>query len=218
MVLVGILAVAGILALNLAQPGKTPAPGTSGSPASSASSAATPGASSKLSSAPGTTLPTNGTQTAAPSLPATPGPSPGTPEAALLAHIPEAIRATCTTAAGKGAIIVSATCSSADGSITVTYNQYDAADAMDGDYTNLRLDSAIEPDTGTCEDHATWPAESSYKVEGEPAGRRLCTDKPGSPTIFWTDDRLMILSQAVSNTTDYVRLVDFWTNEAGPVL
>jgi hypothetical protein len=218
---VGVLAVAGILALNLAQPAKSPIPGASGSPTSSAShtpSVATPGASSKSSSSPGSDSPTNGTPTAVPSLPATPGASPGTSEAALLAHIPAAIRATCSTAGGKGAIIVSATCTSADGSISVTYNQYDAVDAMEGDLTNLRLDSGIEPDTGTCEDHATWPAESSYKVEDEPAGRRLCTDQPGSPTIFWTDDRLIILSQAVSQTTDYERLVDFWTNEAGPVL
>ena len=34
-----------------------------------------------------------------------------------------------------------------------------------------------------CEDPTTWPAEGVYQVEGTPAGRRLCTNTAGVPTI-----------------------------------
>ena len=48
------------------------------------------------------------------------------------------------------------------------------------------------------------------------AGRWLCTDTPGTPTIYWTDERLQILSQASQSLGDHTRLVDFWMNESGP--
>lgn len=88
---------------------------------------------------------------------------------------------------------------------------------MDAAYKTLRDRAQIEPDTGSCEDHNTWPAEGSYKVENEPAGRRLCADQPGSSTIYWTDDRLTILSTAATSTGDYAGLLQFWMNEAGPI-
>lgn len=113
--------------------------------------------------------------------------------------------------------MASAACTSPDGTITLTYSSYDAANALDAAYEELRATTQIDPDSGRCEDHATWPAESSYEVQNEPAGRRLCTDEAGSPTIYWTDDRLVILSQAASTTGDAEALVEFWATEAGPI-
>lgn len=217
-VVIGSLVVLLLVALNLAKHGASPIPtiGASNLPSGTAPSGAT-SSQPASSAASGLTSPlasASGSSSAIPAL----QPSPGTPEADLLTHIPAAIASSCTTAPASGSVVVSATCSVDAGGITVTYSEYDSADAMNAAYTKLRLDSQIESGTGTCEDHSTWPAEGPYNVENAPAGRRLCTDQPGSPTIFWTDDRLNFLSQASSQTTDYTRLVDFWTNEAGPVL
>jgi hypothetical protein len=86
---------------------------------------------------------------------------------------------------------------------------------MDAAYQAAFTAQQIDPDTGSCDVHTTWPAESAYQVEGQPAGRRLCADVQGSPTILWTDERLTIYSSATGS--DPVRLVQFWTSEAGPV-
>ena len=86
---------------------------------------------------------------------------------------------------------------------------------MNAAFDTLFAKAQIDPNSGSCEDHATWPAESSYDAAGAPAGRRYCTDAPGTPTIYWTDERLNILSTATG--ADPATLVDFWTNEAGPV-
>jgi hypothetical protein len=46
----------------------------------------------------------------------------------------------------------------------------------------------------------------------------LCEDIDGLPTIYWTDQRLAILAQAASESSDSAPLVEFWTHEAGPIL
>jgi hypothetical protein len=155
--------------------------------------------------------------TSAGSVPPTTIPSAGTPEAALLVHVPDAIRPTCTTTPGVDDVLASADCTSVDGALTVTYVQYASAAPMNQAYGDAVGRSQIEPNTGSCEEHDTWPAESSYDVDGELAGRRLCTDNPGSPTIVWTYDSLAIISQAASQGGDAAGLVEFWTTEAGPV-
>ena len=99
----------------------------------------------------------------------------------------------------------------------MTYDQYGDATSMDADYEAIFAKEQIDANSGSCEDHGTWPAEGAYQVEEAPAGRRLCTDRPGSPTIYWTDDLLTILSTASSPSGDAAGLVQFWTNEAGPI-
>jgi len=132
-------------------------------------------------------------------------------------HVPDTIRATCTTTPGTGTVLASADCTSSDATITVTYTQYADAASMNAAFDDAFSKAQIEANTGSCEDHATWPAESSYDVDGLPVGRRLCTDSPGSPTIVWTDERVTIISQAASSAGDPAALIDFWTNEAGPL-
>ena len=105
-----------------------------------------------------------------------------------------------------------------DGAIEVTYFQYDGQDSMFQAYEGFRLVSQIEPESGDCQDPASWPAENGYNIGGQPAGRWLCTEALGQTTIYWTDDRLEILSQATHTTSDYARLVQFWIEESGPNL
>jgi hypothetical protein len=170
------------------QPGPTPTL-TTGSP--TATTAATPGA---------------------------PPPSAGTPEALLLAHIPEGLRATCTTAtAASSPGIEMANCTANAGAITVNYSEYASADLMNGAYQEEFANAQIDANSGSCEDHSTWPAEGTYDVEGQSVGRRLCIDEQGQPSISWTDDRLNILAHATTAGTDAAALVGFWATQAGPI-
>ena len=107
-----------------------------------------------------------------------------------------------------------ADCSGDGGAITVSYSEYPSTDTLATTLNALRVESGIDPDSGNCSNHASWPAEGVYSVSGPTAGRYLCTDVPGQPTIYWTDEQLLILSQASGPDAD--RLVDFWLNEAGP--
>ena len=86
---------------------------------------------------------------------------------------------------------------------------------MDAAFQSAFADQQIDPGTGSCEDHGTWPAEGPYGVESSPVGRRLCADWQGEPTIYWTDERLNIYASATA--ADPVRLIQFWTTEAGPI-
>lgn len=159
---------------------------------------------------------------ASPTLRPTPGgsivePSAGTPEAALLAHVPDAIRPTCSSGVstdGSAQALVNCVPSA---TVAVSYTQYADANGMDASYEQIFSALEIDRDSGSCEDHSTWPAESSYDVEGAPAGRRVCVDAAGTATIYWTDDRLLILSTANSPSADADALLNFWTNEAGPL-
>jgi hypothetical protein len=154
------------------------------------------------------------TATAAPTVPI---PS-GDVVAALLSHVPPPLLDTCVGNPGSAPIVASATCTADDGVIELTYSVYDSRDSMFQAYEGFRLVSEIEPDTGDCNDPSTWPAEAPYNVGGQPAGRWLCTEALGQTTIYWTDDRLNILSQATHTTADYARLVEFWVSESGPNL
>ena len=136
----------------------------------------------------------------------------------LLAHVPTAFAETCTASPGSAPIVASASCTADDGAIEVTYFQYDSQDSMFQAYEGFRLLSQIEPDTGDCQDASTWPTEDGYTISDQPAGRWLCTEALGQTSIYWTDDRLNILSQATHTTSDFARLVEFWFEESGPYL
>jgi hypothetical protein len=114
-----------------------------------------------------------------------------------------------------------ASCSADDGQLPVIYYLYATRDEMNATYDGFRETAQIEPDTGDCEFPETWPSEHGYTIANEPVGRYLCietgVDPQVVPTIYWTDDRFNILSQASSSLGDYQRLIDFWVSEAGPV-
>lgn len=161
---------------------------------------------------------------------ASPAPSPsgvvpsatpiGDPEEALRSHIPAAIRDTCfvSSPGEPSAILAIAVCDADDGDIRITYFQYASYDKMFSAYSGFRIASQIEPDSGDCDDPATWPTENSYDIGETTAGRLLCTEELSETSLYWTDDRLNILSQAVHTNGDHERLIQFWTSESGPDL
>lgn len=178
------------------------------------------------------TAPPPSSQTSAPTATAspTPTPSPTIPlptDAAgrLLAHIPAALRATCTTSSPQHAL-AAAECSPQQGGLTVRYTLYPDAESMDAAYSTIAAQAQIEPDTGSCfvaqangsvsATPDSWPSEQQYKVDGLPAGRYACLVLANQPTIAWSDERLDILGQASATSGDYDRLVTFWLRDAGP--
>lgn len=213
LLVVGGLAIILFFALNVGLFGPTPSPTTrpSGVPSAIPSaSALSPGPTSGGSATtPPSGEPATLPPTLAPSLP---------PDAAYLLHVPEPIRPTCTLEGSQGSVVQTANCTADGGALTIAYSQYDTPESLTSTFTDLRRGAQIEPDSGRCEDPATWPAEGVYSVGGEVVGRWLCLDGRTGPTIFWTDTRLNILAQLVGQPpADYARLVAFWTNEAGPV-
>ncbi len=154
-----------LFVLNMVAKPTTPAP--TNSPAASAApgtpAATVPGSPSASS------VPSVGPSSAATNAPPTPGssvvpPSAGTPAAQLLAHVPEAIRATCATSDGSGGVLVSASCTADGGTISVTYDQYGDATSMDAAYEDAFGKEQIDADSGSCEDHNTWPAEGAIQT------------------------------------------------------
>ncbi len=213
---VGIVTLLLLLALNLFN-GPGPNASASARPTgatSTISTTAAPGASA-------TPRPTDGAPTStATDPPLTPPPTPAgslSPEQALVAHVPEPIRATCVVEPGGGQAELVARCTADDSALALTYLQFATAEDMAAAFANRLEQSQIEPNTGRCEDQETWPAESEYGVGGQITGRRLCTDVPGTPTIFWTDDRLNIMGQASAESASFERLLQFWTDESGPI-
>lgn len=142
------------------------------------------------------------------------------PEEALLSHIPTAIADSCFVSAPDDAssIVALAVCEADDGDIRITYFQYDDHDSMFSAYSGFRIASQIEPDSGDCDDPVTWPTENSYNIGGVGAGRLLCTEELSETSLYWTDDRLNILTQATHTKGDHARLIEFWTSESGPEL
>ena len=188
-------------------------PSSPGPTQRASTSASTVAATPANSQAPRTGAPTTGASL----LPPTPRGSPTTAYEAFLLHVPDAIRPSCAqNATTDPAIEFSAQCATTDG-IVVIYDEYGSADAMNAAYQAEFASIHIDANSGSCEDHATWPAESTYDVNGAPAGHRLCADVAGAPTITWTDDQLGILSVATGSAADAPGLIAFWTNEAGPI-
>lgn len=171
--------------------------------------------------APGTPAPTGVIASPAPSPTGSVIPTIGVdPQQALLSHIPVDIADSCFVSApdDASAILALAVCDADGGDIRVTYFQYDDHDSMFSAYSGFRIASQIEPDSGDCDDKPTWPTENIYNIGEVPAGRLLCTEELSETSLYWTDDRLNILSQATHTGGDHERLIEFWTSESGPNL
>jgi hypothetical protein len=136
----------------------------------------------------------------------------------LLSHVPNEIVDSCTTTTGEGKVLARAKCSARDGKIEVTYFLYADFDSMFATYEGFREASQIERNSGNCNNPASWPAESDFAISGEPSGRFLCTEASGATTIYWTDSRLNIFSEATDTESDHARLVAFWVHDSGPNL
>jgi hypothetical protein len=153
--------------------------------------------------------------------PSVTGTFPSTAEAAVLRHVPEGLRGGCDSVDEIYATeIESVRCEPFNGP-TIDYtafgNGLDMSQAYQGD-----VDSADPAPTenGQC---ALGNYEYTYTVNGEPAGRILCTTYVSGRTgetfrvIEWTNDELRVLSYASSPTMTWGQMVEFWRGSAGPV-
>ena len=152
-----------------------------------------------------------------PSLSAFPNPN----EAAILAHIPEELRPSCSSVEELyDTEVDTVRCQPAGGpavDFTVFGNALDLAGAYQGD-----VDSADPAPTenGQC---SLANYESGYTIGGADAGRIMCTTYFSSKTkrthkvIEWTNDQLRILAYASSPTLTWDAMVDFWRYKAGPI-
>ena len=66
--------------------------------------------------------------------------------------------------------------------------------------------------TASC-DTGTW--SGAYQVDGQDVGQTTCWPQPNGHAIMWSDDRLAILSVAVSPSLDAPGLYQWWLG-AGP--
>lgn len=161
---------------------------------------------------------------AGPDAPASPGtsqePFPTAAEAALLEHIPSALRDTCSrtdfaVAEESTAAIV---CSAVVGgsSVTITYQSYDDAEGMDAAYSGNLEFMSVDRDSGACS--GEWPGEAAYNIDGEVAGRVGCSELGDfARFISWTDDRLLIHGYAEGFGVAKDAFHAWWLNESGPI-
>jgi hypothetical protein len=144
--------------------------------------------------------------------------SPSSETERLLLHVPDALRPDCIAVPGPDSVLATATCSADSGQITLTYLLYSSPDDMDAAYDGFVAAAEIERNTGSCGQPETWPAEAEYRLDELVAGRLLCLDVTDQATIYWTDERLSILSLATNTANDRERLWRFWLQDSGPDL
>lgn len=214
------LVVAAVLVLGLlyglgigpfaAQPTPSPTlePAASGTPLAVATSSVT-------------ALPTQPTAQPSPAVSvaslAPPPPTPDVQIELLLSHVPQGLRQDCVGVSGTTPVLATATCTTGDGQITVSYLLYGDEPQMAAAYDGFVLVAQIERDSGDCAQPETWPAEGLYLFDDEPAGRLLCMVTDDRPTIYWTNDGLAILTIAVHGGGDHERLWEFWMgDDSGP--
>jgi hypothetical protein len=149
------------------------------------------------------------------------GTFPSAAEAAVLQYVPEGLRGACESVDKiYPTEIESVRCEPFNGpriDYTVFGNGLDMSQAYQGD-----VDSADPAPTenGQC---ALGNYEYTYTVNGEPAGRILCTTYVSARTgetfrvIEWTNDELDVLAYASSPTMTWGQMVEFWRGSAGPV-
>ena len=151
----------------------------------------------------------------------TPEPSfPSEAETALLAHVPAGFRETCerTDHAVSEEALAAVACTAAvgEGSATVTYQQLADQEAGSRIHERFMEVQGIAPDSGGCS--GEWPAEASYTIGGEVAGRIACADIGGVALFLsWTDERLLIHAFAEGFDTDRSTLYGWGLTDSGPV-
>jgi len=144
------------------------------------------------------------------------GAFPNADESALLAHVPDALRSSCERQTAENQLpdaLAGVFCSN-DANIGVYYNLFPDQATMTAQYDSVVQSYGATRDSGDCTTDAV--SESRYTINGEDAGRYVCFDLGGARHLAWTDDALLIRSDAYHVGGDKQALYDFWLNEAGP--
>ena len=132
----------------------------------------------------------------------------------LLAHIPADIASSCspdTQRLWEGEV-VTLVCAPTDADVEVTYSGFDTADHMGAAYQSSLDTIDLSNMADTC-DAGTF--SGSYQLDNEPVGQLTCWQEGAGQAIMWSDDRLSILSVAVSPSLDAPGLYLWWEG-AGP--
>ncbi len=160
--------------------------------------------------------------TGSPRPPASPGPSPSAPPALpsgdlsglLLAHVPATIAAGCVADAQRlwEGEIATLVCIDAVNDVRVTYSGFRDVTALRSAYAESLAGIDLTQVAASCDQ---GPFMGVYQVEGEDVGQVTCWPEQGGRAIMWSDERLAILSVAVSGPLDPAGLYLWWL-EAGP--
>jgi hypothetical protein len=131
--------------------------------------------------------------------------------AALLAVIPESLRAACRpVSASEAAVVAAVDCATGDVA-SARYVRFASGAAMAAVYDRL---VASHPEaTGSCD---TAPGEGPWQVDGVEAGRLLCVRQGAAARFVWTDARSAVLGDASRADGDFGELFEWWL-EAGPL-
>jgi hypothetical protein len=107
-------------------------------------------------------------------------------------------------------------CPANDGADTVVYYKFRSQEAMDSSYKEVRKQWGVR-NSGQC--GTKKRSESLYNIGNRRnVGRLLCIPKDtnGNALIYWTNNRLSILSLAFRNDDNIKVLYRWWQNDAGP--
>lgn len=162
------------------------------------------------------------TGTPRPTAPPTSTPAPTQPlptgdlSSLLLAHIPDPIAAGCDADdqrlwQGEVATLV---CTDVDQGVTVTYSGFVDVPSLQAAYEDSLASLDISEVAAAC-DLGTYTAP--YRVDGDDVGQITCWSEQGGRAIMWSDERLAILSVAVTRSLDSAGLYLWWL-AAGPTL
>jgi hypothetical protein len=152
--------------------------------------------------------------------PISPGPSPSMTanDTALLAHVPEDFRDSCTPSVAVTPAMSSLNCNTGfERGIYMSYTQYPDVTSMNAAYQFYVNAYGEGAGSDLCSNADNWPSEIGYTIDNEEAGRVLCSEFGTLPAMFWTDENLNILTW-MFGIGEVTRddMYDFWSNEAGP--
>lgn len=110
------------------------------------------------------------------------------PAAAILQHVPAALRGTCQPLDASGSEIASVSCATGSG-VSVLYALYGNGIAVDGDFATVTSGLAT-PRAGTC---AEGPFLGTYEVAGEVVGQLACWTADGAGYLVASDKRIPMI-------------------------
>jgi hypothetical protein len=146
---------------------------------------------------------------------------PNEAEAQVLKWIPAGIKPSCHSAEPiYSEEIETVRCDGATEHPPIDYSLFASKEAMDEAFDgDVEREEEAPTADGEC---AQGNYLASYTIEGEPAGRIVCTfyDAPDGKqykVIEWTNENNNILTYMSSATRTWDELIKFWTDEAGPI-
>lgn len=142
---------------------------------------------------------------------------------ALIAHVPSAIRPSCSFESlvqkpgGTGdnsGVVADVRChfSGSDAADTLNLLQFDTQAHLQAAYDDRLAEPLQTPRPDGCD------GDSAYTVDDEHTGRSFCSPGPDAVTIVYTYEPLLVLGllSTPNGSSDVSGLVDYWNQSAGP--